>query len=747
MKLPSLPAKLYFASFLIIALGLYSFFNVQLYFNAESFRNKTQEKAQTLALAEMNKWIQLTVESDENDVAKMTHWDEVFQQLDDPSYYFFWHEGRLQESEYWRPHFKDLELFDATGNRLMPPMKENRNLNKPQTLPLKSPEVDTPQSYFTISGQSLEYITFHPIFGREGSGEIVGYIGVSTDFLRHFYQVSQLTYVDKTTLQVKYAAKPIKLYQKELLDHLEFTPSESPIDNFLWGLIQDFIFEVISAGLLVGLVFFAFFRLSTLRPLGRLSDYLLDLKNHPDTLIEPPRSDFMFNEFETLKSTLFQYHQQLFKAKTEIEKQNQIASELARVDALSNAYNRRAFDEQLEVLHQTFTKDPQPVAFILFDCDFFKAINDSYGHETGDDVIRISAKTFQENLPKEFPLFRIGGDEFVSIIVGEHKEKVIDMAETCLKAISDYDFSTLGIQEKISYSIGLSILDDKGADAKEIDLLHKQADIALITAKKSLHQKIQFYDPKMKLVSESLVSTDTINAIINAIHTGEGLKLHYQNIQDADEEKAYAEVLMRIEANGKTIYPYEIFQVIEHRGLEVELDKQVVSQVLRLLRADIIKQQGVSINLSAHTLLRENLCELFDPLQPFLNNYKIVVEVLEGTLIENLDMVAEKLNRLRDKGFMVALDDFGSGYSSIRYLAKMPVDVIKFDLSLTHALEEDAKTVSIIKHTATMIREAGYFLVMEGIETESQKEKAIAAGATHLQGFFFQKPTPFEENV
>jgi EAL domain-containing protein (putative c-di-GMP-specific phosphodiesterase class I) len=151
----------------------------------------------------------------------------------------------------------------------------------------------------------------------------------------------------------------------------------------------------------------------------------------------------------------------------------------------------------------------------------------------------------------------------------------------------------------------------------------------------------------------------------------------------------------------------------------------------------------VSINISGKTLLNTDLITLFSPFLPYINNYKIVIEVTETSLIEHFDYVSNVLQQLRKLGFLIALDDFGSGYSSIRYLANMPVDIIKFDMSLLRALENgDTKTQAILYATANMIVAAGYQLVVEGVETEAQVQLTKQLGASHIQGYYFGKPSP-----
>lgn len=150
---------------------------------------------------------------------------------------------------------------------------------------------------------------------------------------------------------------------------------------------------------------------------------------------------------------------------------------------------------------------------------------------------------------------------------------------------------------------------------------------------------------------------------------------------------------------------------------------------------------GVGINVSAHLLMLPGLLEHLVPLIPLAAEHPIIIEVTETDLITQLQAVSDNLAGLRERGILVALDDFGSGYSSIRYLARMPVDIVKFDIEMIHDLEADASRRSIVRNAARMVLEAGFDLVAEGIETEAQRELATAMGATHLQGYLFGRPS------
>ncbi|HEY9148242.1 MAG TPA: EAL domain-containing protein, partial [Gammaproteobacteria bacterium] len=151
---------------------------------------------------------------------------------------------------------------------------------------------------------------------------------------------------------------------------------------------------------------------------------------------------------------------------------------------------------------------------------------------------------------------------------------------------------------------------------------------------------------------------------------------------------------------------------------------------------------GVSINVSGALIALNDFCHYFTALSAFLEQHPIIVEITETTFISHLQHASSCLQKLRNKGFRVALDDFGSGYSSIRYLANMPVDIVKFDIAMVHDLNKDQRTRIIIEHTARLITEAGYELVAEGIEDEAILERAGGLHPTYLQGYLFGSPLP-----
>lgn len=736
MKLPTLTAKVYLSIFLIIILGLYSGFNYRLFSNAEALREQTHQKTLQLAKNDIQTASKITLQRIKSQLDRITTWDEVYQQLNDASYYLYWKENSLKQSDYWFTYFQQLEFYDIDKKKVSP--------TKASSFPIKGalPEsIPEKMSYFKGTDKHLDYYLYLPIYDRTNI-EIIGYAGLSVDFSDMLLQSFQLLHVDKSSVVIKADLANKMIEPGRIFDLLTFEPTKNPVNDFLWELIQDYIREVLLFGIFIALLFAVFFTRLVSSPLKRLTNYVNTLQSDTEKVQPPLKANFLITEIENLKKAIFHYHRQLVTAHIEIDKQHQIAYEQARLDPLSHVFNRRGFDEHWSQLLLHFHEAPRNICFMILDCDFFKAINDTYGHEVGDDVIRISAATIKKSLPLDTNLFRIGGDEFVAIIENRHLDECEDIARRCYEAISNYDFSHLGIKEQIYYSIGMSFV--SAENSHELSMMNKNADIALYQAKKSLHNKICLYQEDMNIADSVLVSTERVNAIVYALQNWKYLYMYQQKVQPVNpNEQTYSEALIRIKQDDSIIFPDEILNVVLHRRMEADMDKAVLCNLYNLLiTGKIPKGTGLSINITAQTIFQEDLIELFKPFCSYLKDYKIVIEILESTLISNLDEIKDSLQQLRSEGFKIALDDFGSGYSSIQYLAWMPVDIIKFDISLTQCLMGDKKTQKIIYNTASMIRSAGYDLVMEGIETEEMSQAAIKAGATHLQGYFIEKPNP-----
>jgi EAL domain-containing protein (putative c-di-GMP-specific phosphodiesterase class I) len=218
--------------------------------------------------------------------------------------------------------------------------------------------------------------------------------------------------------------------------------------------------------------------------------------------------------------------------------------------------------------------------------------------------------------------------------------------------------------------------------------------------------------------------------------------MHYQPVLALTSSQIeYYEALARIRGERGLIMPGSIFPVVELRGLECEFDLAVLERVRRDLEAGRIPAgAGVSLNVSGPGIVNPRVNDKLMQFAPLLKTCKLVLEVTETSLITQIAQASDNLNRLRKQGFLIALDDFGSGYSSLRYLASMPVDLVKFDLSMVRSLEEGGRQAVFVEDLARMIKDAGYQLVAEGIESEAALQQVAALGFSHAQGFHIGRP-------
>ncbi|MCF6298463.1 MAG: bifunctional diguanylate cyclase/phosphodiesterase [Thiomicrorhabdus sp.] len=728
------PVKVYFTVLVIIGLSMLALLIGNLYYQTQSIQTTLQQKNLQQAQEEMSFALEENIINLTSNLLELAEWDEVRQQIEDPTYYYFWHEDRLKDSPYFKKDYTQLEIYDHKKWLLMPSTTDN---DSEKTLPLyiKSEE---PTVIFATSKEAFLHM-FEPVFEPD-SNSLLGYIGISVALHQNLLTEHEFNYIDPNSIQFT-GTKPIPL--SELTNYIQFEPITNHVSNDLWQLINNFTAYVIILLIISTILIVTIFQVLFSNPMQTLSNYVQQLKKKPKEASEITQNRFLIKEFEELKHSIHDYHRDLQTTQDALQTQYKIVWEQARQDALTNIYNRRAFDEEWNKLVASFEYNPTNVTFILFDCDFFKALNDTYGHEVGDDVIRITAKIIKDSLPKDIPVYRIGGDEFALIPTKMAQHEAFDLAKECLKSLKNYNFSGIGIKERLAFSVGISHLEHHLSKNLRNDLLNlpRQADIAMYKAKQSHQHKIQCYKSQLEQESLSLVSNQVINTIVEAIHTGQYINMHLQGIHSVKDGSIYYESLIRIQKEELLIYPSDIFSVVERRRLEVEMDTQIIKQILSAFQKEQIpRNTGVSINVSGKTLLQDNFVELFQPFIPYLKDYKIVIEIIENTLIDHMEYAKTVLNTLRKQGFLIALDDFGSGYSSIRYLAHMPVDIIKFDMSMTLALSADEKTKNIIIATAKMVRDSDYDLVLEGVETEEMLEKSKQAGATHIQGYLLGKP-------
>lgn len=443
-----------------------------------------------------------------------------------------------------------------------------------------------------------------------------------------------------------------------------------------------------------------------------------------------------------------------------LQKRTEEISHQANHDALTGLPNRTKFIECLDVLINNEITGSFAVLFI--DLDEFKGVNDNYGHEAGDELLRNLAERIKEKLRSSdliLPsseggdafdsqvLARFGGDEFLICLpkISKQNDAVI-VVERLFEALRA-PITIRNDQINISGSIGIACYPQAGNNAEE---LIKSADIAMYHAKSNGKNTYSLFTPQMNEHLERRM--DTEREIRKALQSPEQFELWYQPQVDLHTQAlvgAEALVRWRHPVRG-LIPPNDFIPVAEESGLIIPLGEQLIKQLCHQLAQWKISDDSpfhVALNLSAKQIYRQDLCSLFSK---YLEQYQIPVHRLRVEITESHLMLDEKaaekmLSHLRGLGIEVWLDDFGTGFSSLSYLRRFQVDGIKIDRSFIADLEEDPQDRALTAAIVSMAKSLKLPVIAEGIEQTVQRDLLIQQQCNLGQGFLFSKPLCADE--
>lgn len=725
-----LSVKTYGITFIFLVTLFFGFTSWLMLNKIHSTWAEIERNSQHAANAEVTQGIQRLIGELERTGRALADWDETRQQLSDPGYYDYWRKNRALQGGIAPAYVKSVALYNRQGHPL-------------GALSPGMPKTATGQQHISATkegGRDLIYLSM-PIQDLEVREQVSGYAVLKIDFHLALLNTQRFRYVDTSSIVL--SLHEGETIHSDLTKRVLFRVLPNEEMAALLKFLTRYQYQIAIVVLLLSWAFYAALSALLARPLLRLSQHIDTLRDRHDGLtLDSLGSAFSVLELEKVRNSLNDYQRKLETMHTSLDQKNTELWAMAHRDPLTGVSNRRCFDEDWKMLMSVASGHRVAVSVMLFDCDHFKPINDTYGHHTGDLVLKTIAQVLQATLRSGDRLYRLGGDEFATMFLDADIRQVDEAAKRCIAAVDNFDFSVLGIKEPIRISIGLSHAE--GNQAENLLTLQKQADVAMYYAKRPGHGKIALYTEDMAHDGNALLSNQITNAVFEAVSSGACLEMHYQPVVSlATQKVAYYEALVRIRRDQELIMPGAIFPVVEGRRLEAEMDFAIMAKILENLREGLIPSgSGLSVNISGpaitHPLIREKLAEF----EPFLKHYTLVLEITETALITQLQQASANLNQLRAKGFKVALDDFGSGYSSLGYLANMPVDIVKFDISLISSLElDDTRQGDIVEGLAMMIRKAGYAMVAEGLETRQRLENADRLGFTHGQGYHLGRPS------
>lgn len=428
----------------------------------------------------------------------------------------------------------------------------------------------------------------------------------------------------------------------------------------------------------------------------------------------------------------------LFQSTSRLAAREVEAEHVASHDALTGLPNRRKLRAVYEQLGNDVMSRSRAVSIACIDLDRFKDVNDTMGHQAGDELIRAVAGRIEDVLRPNDTLARLGGDELT--VLRHYRTRNDGDALSC--AIADCfrrPFMVMGQEIEINASIGLT----NAAVESSFDDLMQQADIALYEAKaKGRGQTVSFQQPMAeKLIRRHSIETDLRHAL-----AARELTLHYQPIVDASTGAITSvEALMRwtSKVHGP-VSPDVFITIAEDAGMMAELGRfaidRAIEDALRWLHLT------TAINISPAQLRSASLVhDLRDACARFgVKPDRITIEITETVLIGNDIRTRKVLDRLKEIGFSLALDDFGTGYSSLSYLRDFPFDKLKIDRSFVKDVTTSDRSRAIVEGVVNLGRILGHEIVAEGVETEQEMQAMHIAGCTHLQGFLFSRALPAE---
>jgi diguanylate cyclase (GGDEF)-like protein len=689
------------------------------------------------ARSELDDAIKRLLGQTDRQASNLARWDETRQQLVLPEYYNYWRDQRVYESGILASNYERVALYTASGFLLAsnPSTHEMAATLPQQAFPRQS------NSWLVNEAGSIALYHAFPVYGDDQRQSLLGHGLIRVDFIPAMLRLETLRIADMSSLGLALApgeAMPVS----KLLSHLTFSVKPDPDQTMFQKILSRSLFALfvlLVATSMLGLV--AYNRL-LVRPLRQLSQDI-DAMQQGRFNSNPSRSQSMrIIELENIRRSLYDYQLQLRELHGSLENQNREFHSQARQDALTGCHNRRAYEEDWERFRRDMKTAPQGVAFLLFDCDRFKTINDTYGHAKGDRVLTIIADALVMALRANDRLYRLGGDEFATFLSSTTPAQAKQIAQRCQSLIDGAGFGELGIREPVGISIGIAFCAPD--QLEHIDDLPKQADIAMYTAKQPGRNRIAVYGEDTERASQTLVASRETSALFQALATPGMIEMHYQPIHGLPGRQVdYYEALARIRHNGELIMPGAFLPVVSSRRLETEFDLAVLHQVdADLSSGQIPSGYGVSINLSAQSVSHPEAVSRLLELSRHNTRHPLMLEITETSLITQMVEVRTYLDLLRTIQYRIAMDDFGTGYSPLRYLVDLPVDVVKLDISLVNKLAQDDRASQVVADFARMMSDAGYMLVAEGVETEAVLHKVESLGIAHVQGYLLGRPVP-----
>ena len=430
----------------------------------------------------------------------------------------------------------------------------------------------------------------------------------------------------------------------------------------------------------------------------------------------------------------------------ELREQKSILDYQAHYDTLTELPNRALVNDRIEQAIEKAKRNSSKFALLFIDLDHFKEINDSLGHDIGDEILKTVSKRLREVVRDEDTVARLGGDEFTVLL--EELSQVQDVsliANNILEVLS----KSINIDDNILYvssSIGISIYPDDGELTQN---LLKYADSAMYKAKEEGRNNYQYYNSTMtELAFQKVVMKTSLREAIKE----EQFVVYYQPQVDGTTDKLIGmEALVRWQhPTMGLVSPDKFIPLAETTGLIVAVDRLVMKIAMTQMTKwykDGLNPGILAVNLAVKQLQQKDFKEMLENLmkETGCKAEWLALEVTEGQIMTHPDEAIKILSQISDLGIELAVDDFGTGYSSLAYLKRLPIDKLKIDQTFVRDLPDDEEDVGITKAVIALAKSLNLGVIAEGVETKEQKDFLIGNECKNIQGYFYSKPIPADE--
>lgn len=506
-------------------------------------------------------------------------------------------------------------------------------------------------------------------------------------------------------------------------------PSESTLLNYSPSIILEYLEYIVLALVVIGVQVVLIVYLGITIRKRKLSE---------EKLLENERKLIMAND--ELSTT----YEELYASYEEVESQNQQIQKLIYIDDLTSLDNRYAITNTIDQLIAECQGD-QGIAIMFLDVDNFKDINDMFGHDVGDEVIKITGTRLKMLMTDDIHIGRFGGDEFLIVYKNYMNNSAL---ESLIDSVREAFASQIIIGERKFYltiSMGVVKYPKHGHSQKE---LIKRADMSLYKAKASGKDNYIIYD---ETFDDDLEYTLKLQHHIKEAYMDQQFKLNYQPIIDAKTNELVGfEALIRwYHDELGHVSPLELITNAEEMGLIVDIGYWVMEKAFEFAvsyNEQSLNPLYISVNISVLQLKYQGFVEEFKNIieKVKISPDLIILETTETAFLDAMDTAKETLEALRSMGIYVALDDFGTGYSSLNYLKNLPVNILKVDRSFVNNISDDLFDRQLIEVIVQLAKSKNLKVIAEGVEEEEQLSLLQSLGCHYIQGYYFSKPLPEE---